>query len=204
MFSEDELAEMPSCNLAESVHNKWLQASGNNGGDLYVATVDDYIRAFLQVVNYYQYLKGDVGGTGPSKQELKLRMAERRAQKTGDPKVLKDPMLDMPGADEFCTRDPHMAGEEVFGSLKRTPDLPLGADDESHRPDKVNFSHPRRYGRKTKERTTHMSVISEEDERPYSLKWDYSGELGPFQPLGVAISSALNCDNLENFPLRCR
>ena len=164
MFSEDELAEMPSCNLAESIHNKWLQASGNNGGDLYVATVDDYIRAFLQVVNYYQYLKGDVGGTGPSKQELKLRMAERRAQKTGDPKVLKDPMLDMPGADEFCTRDPHMAGEEVFGSMKRRLDLPLGADDESHRPDKVNFSHPRGYGRKTKERTAHMSVISEEDE----------------------------------------
>ena len=73
---------MQSCNLAETVHNKWLQASGNNGFDLYVATVDDYIRAFLQVVNYYQYLKGDVGGIGPSKKELKPRMAECRAQKT--------------------------------------------------------------------------------------------------------------------------
>ena len=78
--------------------------------------MDDYIRAFLQVVNYYQYLKGDVGGTGPSKQELKLCMAGRRAQKTSDPKVLKDPMLDMLGADEFCSRDLHMAGEEVFGA----------------------------------------------------------------------------------------
>jgi hypothetical protein len=38
---------MPNCNLAESIHNKWLQASDNKGGDLYVATVDDYIRAFL-------------------------------------------------------------------------------------------------------------------------------------------------------------
>jgi hypothetical protein len=23
-FSEEELAEMPSCNLAETIHNKWL------------------------------------------------------------------------------------------------------------------------------------------------------------------------------------
>ena len=44
---------MPSCNLAESVHNKWLQVSGNSGGNLYVAIVDDFVRGFLQVVNYY-------------------------------------------------------------------------------------------------------------------------------------------------------
>ena len=52
-LSTNELAQMPSCNLAETVHNKWLQASGNKGGDLYVANVDDYICAFLQVVAYY-------------------------------------------------------------------------------------------------------------------------------------------------------
>jgi len=68
----DQLAEMSSCNLAESVHNKWLQASGNKGGDLYVATVDDYIRAFLQVVAYDQFLKGGVGDDGPSKEDFKL------------------------------------------------------------------------------------------------------------------------------------
>ena len=73
---------MPSCNLAESIHNKWLQPYGNSGGDLYVATVDDFVRAFLQVVNYYQFLKDDVGGTCPIKKELKLRMAERRTQIT--------------------------------------------------------------------------------------------------------------------------
>jgi hypothetical protein len=134
---------MPSCNLAESIHNKWPQASGNNGGDLYVATVDDFVRAFLQVVNYYQFLKSDVGGTGPTKKELKLRMAERRAKQTCNPLELEDPMLDMPGVDEFCTREPRMAGEEVFGSSKRKADLPLGAEEKSHRPDKVNFSHPR-------------------------------------------------------------
>jgi len=65
-MSASEFAEMPSCNLAESIHNKWLQASGNKGGDLYVATVDDYIRGFLQIFGYYQFLKGGVGGDDSS------------------------------------------------------------------------------------------------------------------------------------------
>jgi hypothetical protein len=155
---------MPSCNLAESIHNKWLQGSGNNGGDLYVATVDDFVRAFLQVVNYYQFLKGDIGGTGPSKKELKLRMAERRAKQTGNPLVLQDPMLDMPGADEFCTRVPCMAGEEVFGSSKRKADLPLGAEEESHRPDKVNFSHLRGSRCAARSRPVQMPIILEDTE----------------------------------------
>ena len=87
-LTPDELAEMPSCKLAKTVHNKWLQASENKGGDLYIATVDDYIQAFLQVVAYYQYLKGGVGGMGPSREELKLRSAQRRAQRTSDPSVI--------------------------------------------------------------------------------------------------------------------
>jgi hypothetical protein len=38
---------MPSCNLAESMHHKWNQQSGNQGSDLYIATVNDFIRALL-------------------------------------------------------------------------------------------------------------------------------------------------------------
>jgi hypothetical protein len=91
-------------------------------------------------------LKGDVGGTCPTKKELKLRMAERRAKQTGNPLVLQDPMLDMPG----------MAGEEVFGSSKRKANLPLGVEEESHRPDKVNFSHPRGSVRAVKARPVQM------------------------------------------------
>lgn len=155
---------MPSCNLAETVHNKWLQSSGNKGNDLYTATVDDYIRAFMQVVAYYQFLKGDVGGTGPSKEELKLRNAQRRARVTGDPRVLRDAMLGMPGADDFCIRDPHLEGEEVFGSLKRKPDVPLGADGESHRPDTVNYSHPRGSKRAALARVVSLPVITEDEE----------------------------------------
>jgi hypothetical protein len=48
----------------------------------------------------------------------------------------------MPGAEEFCTREPHFEGEEVFGSQKRKADIPLGSEHESHRPDRVNFSRP--------------------------------------------------------------
>ena len=62
--------------------------SGNKGGDLYVATVDDYIRAFLEVVAYHQFLKGHAGGDDPSKEELKLRCAQHCAQRTSDPAIL--------------------------------------------------------------------------------------------------------------------
>ena len=55
---------------------------------MYVAAVDDYIRAFLQVVAYYQYLKDGVGGMGLNREELKLRSAQHQAQRTGDPDVI--------------------------------------------------------------------------------------------------------------------
>jgi hypothetical protein len=91
-------------------------------------------------------------------------MAERRAKQTGNPLVFEDPMLDMPGAEEFYTREPRMAGEEVFGSSKRMANLPLGAEEESHRPDKVNFSHPRGSGRAVRARPVQMPIILKETE----------------------------------------
>jgi hypothetical protein len=153
---------MPSCNLAESVHNKWLQASDNNGEDLYVATVDDFIRAFLQVVAYYQFLKGGIGGDGPTKKKFKLRGAQRRAQRIGDPTVLQKVLLDMLGGEEFCTHDPHLEGAEVFGSQKRRPNTPIGDDGETHRPDTVNFSRPSPGKRVTRSQPETLSTIIEE------------------------------------------
>ena len=161
-LSTDELAEMPSCNLAETVHNKWLQASGNKGGDLYVATVDDYIRAFLQVVAYYQFLKGGIGGVGPSKEELKLRWVQCRAERTGDPTVLQKTFLDMPGAEDFCTREPHLEGAEVFGSQKRKSDTPIGTDSETHRLDTINFSCLRLGKRVTRSGAATLPTVIEE------------------------------------------
>jgi hypothetical protein len=42
-MNTEEFVQMPNCNLAKSIPNKWLQASGNKGGDLYMATMDEYI-----------------------------------------------------------------------------------------------------------------------------------------------------------------
>ena len=134
---------MPSCNLAETVHNKWLQQSGNRKNDLYFATVNDFVRAFMQVVTYYQYLNGDRAGIGPGKEELLLRVAQRTTVRSGNPRALHVALSRMPGAKEFCSRETHFEGEEVFGSMKRRLDLPPGSEYDSHRPDKVNFSRPR-------------------------------------------------------------
>jgi hypothetical protein len=142
-LTKSELVEMPSYNLAESMHHKWNQQSGNRGSDLYIATIDDFIQALMQVVRYYQYQKGDRAGTGPGKEELQLCAAQCTAKRTGDPKVLNVAMAKLLGAELFCTRAPRMAGEEVFGSQKHKADVPLGFEGESHRPDKVNFSRPR-------------------------------------------------------------
>ena len=110
---------------------------------MYIATVDDFIRALMQVVRYYQYLKGDRAGTGPGKKELQLCVAQRTVEQTGDPKVLNIALAKSPGAEIFCTCAPHMASEEVFGFQKQKADVPLSFEGESHRPDKVNFSRPR-------------------------------------------------------------
>ena len=75
-LSLDERADMPSCNLAETVHNRWLQQSENQMTCLYKATVDDLIRAFMQTTNYRTYLKGGRSGKDPNKAELRLRAAQ--------------------------------------------------------------------------------------------------------------------------------
>jgi hypothetical protein len=163
---------MPSCNLAESMHHKWKVQSGNRGNDLYIAPVDDFIRALMQVVRYYQYLKGDRAGTGPGKEELQLRTAQRTTERTGDPKVLNVAMAKLPGAELFCTRAPHMAGEEVFGSQKRKADVPLGFEGESHWPDKVNFSRPRIATRSSRANHASCSLPDEVEEVSPKLKED--------------------------------
>jgi hypothetical protein len=137
-LSLEEMADMPSCNLSETAHNKWLQQSGNLGNDLFVATCDDKIRAVMQMTNYRAYLKGKAYGTGPSKQELKLRAARC----SGDPKKIEEAFNQLPEVEVATTRIPHLEGKEIFGSMKRKLDLPPGDAGNSHRPDKVNFSQP--------------------------------------------------------------
>ena len=131
--------DLPLCNLSEIVHNKWLQMSGKRGNNLFDATCDDSIRAWMQMTNYQVYLKGYASGSGPSKGELRLRAARR----SGDPKKIAEALNTLPGAEGVGTRIPHLEGEETFGSTKRKLDVPIGDAGDSHRPDKINFSQPR-------------------------------------------------------------
>jgi hypothetical protein len=52
-LTNSELAEMPSYNLAKTVNNKWLQESSNQGNDIYVTTINDFVEALIQVPQYY-------------------------------------------------------------------------------------------------------------------------------------------------------
>jgi hypothetical protein len=150
-LSLEEMVDMPSCNLSETAHNKWLQKSGNRGNDLFAATCDNKIRAVMQMTNYRAYLKGKASGTGPSKQELKLRAAKH----SGNPKKIEEALSQLPGVEVATTQIPHLEGEEIFGSMKRKLDLPPGDDGDSHRLDKVNFLHPQV---QTMSRTAHTEV----------------------------------------------
>jgi hypothetical protein len=150
-LSLEEMTDMPSYNLSETTHNKWLQQSSNRDNDLFAATYDDKIRAVMQMTNYRAYLKGKASGTSASKQELKLRAARRN----GDPKKIEEALSQLPGVEVATTRIPHLEGEEIFGSTKWKLDLPPGDDGDSHRPDKVNFSQPRV---QTRSKTAHTEV----------------------------------------------
>ena len=126
----------------------------------------------MQVVWYYQYLKGDWAGTAPGKEELQLRATQRTAERIRDPKVLNIAMAKLPGAEIFCTRAPHMAGEEVFGFQERKADLPLGFEGESHRPDKVNFSRPWIRTRSSQAKHVSCSLLNVVEELSPNLQED--------------------------------
>jgi hypothetical protein len=93
-----------------------------------------------------------------------LRVAQRLALRSGNPKALNVAIAKMHGVEEFYTREPHFEGEEVFGSQKRKADIPLGSEHESHRPNRVNFSYPQVRTRSTAAAGTSYSLsdISEE------------------------------------------
>ena len=133
---------MPSYNLAKSIHKRWKQQYGERRSDLYDAAVDDFVQAFMQCVAYFQFLKEERPGKSPSNEELKLRRAQRSGVRTGNPKVLHEAILNMPRADEWCTTNPHLEGEEVCVSLNQKPNVAFEDEHESHRSDKISVSRP--------------------------------------------------------------
>ena len=130
---------VPTCNLLETVHNKWLQASRNKMVDLYSATVDDYSRAALQSTAYFNFLKGGHFGTGLSSSVLRLRVAAQNANPSRVAKLVDDVSC----VAGLNTRVPHLEGEKVFGSANRKLDLPPRDANDFHRHDCVNYSIPK-------------------------------------------------------------
>ena len=130
---------MPTCNLLETMHNKWLQASGNKMVDLYSATMDDYSRAALQSSGYFNFLKGGHSGMGPNTSMLKLRLASR----ISNPSKIAELVDDVSDVAGLNTHVRHLEEKRVFGSTKRKLDLPPGDESDSHHHDRVNYSVPK-------------------------------------------------------------
>ena len=72
-MSLQECAKMPTCNLAQTIHNKWLQQSKNTMICLYKAPVNDLIHAFMQIVNYESLLTDGTIGRRLEQVSLKVR-----------------------------------------------------------------------------------------------------------------------------------
>ena len=153
---------MPSYNFAKTIYNKWFQASSNNDSILYITAVNDYIQAFLYLIAYYRFLKGDVGGVGLSKKELKLKCAQCHTEWTGDPNVLQRAFLDMLGAKEFFTYNSHLKGADIFRPLKRKLNMPIGVNNKIHHPNTINFYCPCPGKRITRALVVALSTIIEE------------------------------------------
>ena len=107
--------------------------------DLYSATVDDYSRAALQSIGYFNFLNDGRCGTGPSSLVLRLRLASQ----SGNPSRVAKAVDDISAISGSNTRVPHLDGEKVFGYAKRKLDLPPGDDSGSHRHDRVNYNVPK-------------------------------------------------------------
>jgi hypothetical protein len=130
---------MPTCNLAEIVHNILLQQLGKHDTCLYIATFDDYIRAFKQSTLYKQYLQGSPSSHGLDRNEL----LGLRIQRLSDPTRLATIVANYTSKSSFTNCLPHLKGEEVFGSSKWPTNCPPSVDNDSHYLDRVNFSSPR-------------------------------------------------------------
>jgi hypothetical protein len=87
----------------------------------------------MLIVRYYKYFKDEITGTKLEKEELLLRVAECLAQWSRNPKVLNATITRMPRVEKFCTSEPYLEGEEVFGFHKHKTNIPLGFEHKSHK-----------------------------------------------------------------------
>jgi hypothetical protein len=87
---------------------------------------------------YRQYLQRGPSSNGFDRNDFLLR----RAQCSSDPTRLMVSMANYTSGSSFSYCVLHLEGEEVFGSAKWFVNCFLGAKNDFHRPNHVNFSHP--------------------------------------------------------------
>lgn len=127
--------EVPTCNLVDKVHNKWMQQVGNKMTCLYEATMEDMIRAFMQIVNYRSWLKRGFNSEDPNSVLMKPKVVAqvwRSLATNGGHEILAGCWR--PKQHGLC-----LGGSELFDSTKQKFNLPSGQDCKSHRLDKVNY-----------------------------------------------------------------
>jgi hypothetical protein len=89
----------------------------------------------------------------------------------------------MSGGDEWCTKIPHLEGEEVFVSLKCKSDTAFSDERESHRPDKISISRPHVQTRSARLNyspsyvTTPHSPTTTDEEQPHPRTHDAPQQL---------------------------
>ena len=132
----EQCAKVPTCNLIETMHEKWLQQSCNSMTTLYKATTVDMIQTFMQITNYHSWLKGGSLGEGIDQELLKLKVAMH----IGDLKLFEEAMRSYPWVEYLNTKTYALEGGQLFGSTKRKLELPPGSEYKSHPLDKVNYS----------------------------------------------------------------
>lgn len=71
----EEMADVPSCNLTQTLHKKWIQHLNDRGDNVYIAAIDNFIIAFVQVTNYLAYLKGHAIRMGDLKIKMRLEVS---------------------------------------------------------------------------------------------------------------------------------
>lgn len=98
---------MLSCNLLETVHNKWLQMFGNQGNHLFDAMCDDSICAWMQMTNYHACFEGHASESSLSNGELKLRVARQ----SRDPKKIAEALNTLPGGKGIGSHISHLEGK---------------------------------------------------------------------------------------------
>ena len=110
----EQHAMIHTCNLAETMHNKWLHHSCKKMTCLYEATVDDMIWAFMQITKYNLWMKSGSLGKGLDHVPLKLKVAMH----PNNLRFLAQAMR-LPRARGSHTKNCALERSELFGSTKK-------------------------------------------------------------------------------------